>query len=123
VPVFAAEPEGAADAFESLRQGRHVTELSPHTICDGLRATLGAPNFALLREHHVTVVTADDAETLAAMRRIWTELKQTVEPSSALVLAALLRHRERFRGKRVGLVLTGGNVDLDALPFLARQSA
>jgi threonine dehydratase len=123
VEIIGAEPAGADDAFRSLQRGERVTDGVPDTICDGLRATLGAPNFALLREHHVTVVTADDAETLAAMRRIWTELKQTVEPSSALVLAALLRHRERFRGKRVGLVLTGGNVDLDALPFLARQSA
>ena len=115
--VFAAEPEGAADAFESLRQGRHVTDLVPDTICDGLRATLGTPNLALLREHGVTVLLVSDAEVLAAMREAWTRLKQVIEPSSATVLAAVRRYPGHFAGKRVGLILSGGNVDLDALPW------
>lgn len=115
--LMGAEPAGADDAFQSLRQGERVTDIVPHTICDGLRATIGVPNFALLGAHHVEVVTADDDATLAAMRLVWAELKQTVEPSSAVVLAALLARRERFAGRRVGVVLSGGNVDLDALPF------
>ena len=115
--VFGAEPAGADDALQSLQRGQRVTGVIPHTICDGLRATIGAPNFALLRGYRVKVIAADDAATLAAMRLLWSELKQTIEPSSAVVLAALLKERERFAGKRIGLVLSGGNVDLDALPF------
>lgn len=119
VALIGAEPAGADDAFQSLCRGERVTDIQPHTICDGLRATIGAPNFALLRAHHVEVITVDDDATLAAMRLAWAELKQTVEPSSAIVLAAMLRQGDRFAGQRVGLILSGGNVDLDALPFAA----
>ncbi|HEX5352534.1 MAG TPA: pyridoxal-phosphate dependent enzyme [Rhodanobacteraceae bacterium] len=115
--LLGAEPAGADDALQSLRRGARVTDIQPHTICDGLRATIGEPNFALMQAHHVEVISVDDDATLAVMRVLWAELKQTVEPSSAIVLAALLAQRERFAGRRIGLVLTGGNVDLDALPF------
>lgn len=114
--VFAAEPEGAADAFESLRRGTRVTDLIPHTVCDGLRGTIGEINFDLLRAHRVEVLLVSDAETLAAMRLVWERMKILIEPSCATVLAAVLRNRGRFAGQRVGLVLSGGNVDLDALP-------
>ena len=116
--VYAAEPAGAADAFASMQRGARVTDMVPDTICDGLRGMLGAPNFDLLRNHAVEVLTVDDADTVAAMRLLWTRMKQLVEPSSATVLAALLRHRERFAGQRVGVILSGGNVDPDALPAL-----
>jgi threonine dehydratase len=112
--LFGAEPEGAADAFESLRRGVRVTDLVPDTVCDGLRAVVGEVNLGLLRAHAVEVLLVSDAETLAAMRLLWERLKILVEPSSATVFAAVLRHRERFAGQRVGLVLSGGNVDLDA---------
>ena len=115
--VFAAEPEGAAEAYDSLRQGRRITELTPDTICDGLRGTIGEINFALLRAHAVEVLLVSDADTVAAMRLLWQRLKVLVEPSSATVLAAVLKQRERFAGQRIGLVLSGGNVDLDALPW------
>ena len=117
IHLFAAEPEGAADASESLRRGERVTDIVPHTACDGLRAAIGPINFALLREHAVQVLLASDAETIAAMRLIWERLKIVVEASSAVALAAILRHRGHFAGKRVGLILTGGNVDLDRLPW------
>jgi threonine dehydratase len=116
--LFCAEPAGADDALRSLQRGERVTDVVPHTVCDGLRATIGEPNFALLRAHRVEVIGVDDDATLAAMRLAWTELKQTIEPSSAVVLAALLAQRERFAGQRVGLALSGGNVDLDAIPFV-----
>ncbi|NII12230.1 pyridoxal-phosphate dependent enzyme [Oleiagrimonas sp. C23AA] len=115
--VMAAEPEGAADAIASLAAGHRVTDIVPDTLCDGLRATLGEVNLKALQSHGVTVLPVSDEETIAAMRRIWRVLKQTVEPSSATVLAALLRHHEHFAGKRVGVILTGGNVDLEALPW------
>jgi threonine dehydratase len=114
--VIGAEPAGAADAFESLRRGQRVTDLVPATVCDGLRGTIGAINFDLLRRYSVEVLTVDDRETLAAMRLIWERLKILVEPSCATVLAAVLRYRERFAGQRLGLILSGGNVDLDDLP-------
>ena len=115
--VVAAEPAGADDAFQSLQRGQRVTDIVPDTICDGLRATIGAPNFAMLEQHGVEIITVDDHATLAAMRLLWKELKQTVEPSSATVLAAVLAQPGRFAGKRIGLILTGSNVDLDRLPF------
>jgi threonine dehydratase len=115
--VLGAEPEGAADAFESLRQQRHVTDIVPDTVSDGLRATVGAVNLALMTRHGVQVLLVSDAETLAAMRLAWERLKVIIEPSCATVLAAVLRYPAQFGGKRVGLVLTGGNVDLAARPF------
>src|SRR6185312_12782938 len=118
--LFGAEPAGADDAFQSLQRGERVTSVVPHTICDGLRATIGEPNFALLDAHRVEVISVDDEATLSAMRLAWSELKQTIEPSSAVVLAALLAQRHHFAGQRVGLVLSGGNVDLDAIPFIRR---
>jgi threonine dehydratase len=116
--LYVAEPSGAAETAASLASGTRVTDFTPDTVCDGLRGTLGALNFELLRGHRVEALVVDDAETIAAMRLLWTRLKQLVEPSSAIALAAVLRHRERFAGLRVGIILSGGNVDLDALPAL-----
>jgi threonine dehydratase len=115
--LFGAEPEGADDAARSLAAGERIAVAAPDTVCDGLRALVGESNLAALREHRTEVVTVSDAEAVAAMRLLWRELKLVVEVSSATVLAALLKRRERFAGRRVGLVLTGGNVDLDALPW------
>jgi threonine dehydratase len=111
-----AEPAGAADTARSLAAGRLQLDFTPDTICDGLRGTLGAPNFALLHGA-ADVVTVDDEATVAAMRLLWQVLKQVVEPSSAIALAAILAQPARFAGQRVGVVLSGGNVDLDALPW------
>ncbi|HET6907312.1 MAG TPA: pyridoxal-phosphate dependent enzyme, partial [Rhodanobacteraceae bacterium] len=115
--LIAAEPAGADDGYQSLRRGERVTDIKPDTICDGLRATIGEINFELLRGNAVEIVTVTDEQVLAAMRLLWTHLKQTIEPSSSTVLAALLSQRERFRGRRVGLILSGGNVDLDRIAF------
>jgi threonine dehydratase len=118
IRIFAAEPEGAADASESLRRGARVTDIEPDTLCDGLRAAIGPINFELLREYAVQVLLVSDAETVTAMRLLWERLKIVVEPSSAVAFAAILRHREHFAGRQVGVILTGGNVDLDRLPWL-----
>jgi len=117
IRIYAAEPEGAADAYESLRRGERVTELKPDTICDGLRAIIGPINFALLQKYDVTVLPVADKETIAAMRMVFERMKLVVEPSSAIALAAVLRYREHFAGRRVGIILSGGNVDIDALPW------
>jgi threonine dehydratase len=115
--LFGAEPLGADDAARSLAQGERVTTVVPDTVCDGLRALVGERNLDALRLHRVELITVSDAETIAAMQWLWTELKQVVEVSSATVLAAILKQPQRFAGKRVGVVLTGGNVDLQALPW------
>lgn len=115
--LFGAEPQGADDAVQSLARGERITTVVPDTQCDGLRALVGERNLDALRTHQVEVITVSDAETIAAMQLLWTELKQVVEVSSATVLAAILKCSERFAGRRVGVVLTGGNVDLQALPW------
>ncbi|MDV3470037.1 pyridoxal-phosphate dependent enzyme [Stenotrophomonas sp. C3(2023)] len=112
-----AEPSGAADTAASLAAGALRLEFTPDTVCDGLRGTLGAPNFAVLRAAGAEVITVDDAATVQAMRLLWQITKQVVEPSSAIALAAVLAEPARFAGQRIGLVLSGGNVDLDALPW------
>ncbi len=115
--VVLAEPEGAADTARSLAAGERRLDFTPDTICDGLRGTLGEPNFALLRQHSAEVITVGDADTVQAMRLLWQTTKQLVEPSAAIALAAVLQQRERFAGRRIGVILSGGNVDLDALPW------
>ncbi|MEA5667113.1 pyridoxal-phosphate dependent enzyme [Stenotrophomonas sp. ATCM1_4] len=111
-----AEPAGAADTARSLAAGERLLDFVPDTVCDGLRGALGAPNFELLNQR-AEVITVDDVDTVTAMRRVWQVMKQVVEPSSAITLAAVLAQPERFAGRNVGLIFSGGNVDLDALPW------
>lgn len=108
--VFAAEPAGADEAWQSLQRGERVTQFTANTICDGLRGTLGEINFGLLRQYDIEVLRVGDAEILAAQQLIAERLKLVVEPSAAIVLAAVLGHRERFAGQRLGLIVSGGNV-------------
>lgn len=119
IRLFAAEPEGAADALASLRSGVQVREQVPETICDGLLTTLGEVNFRCLRAHGTEVLAVSDAECVAGMRALWLDLGEVIEPSSATVLAALRRYPERFAGLRVGVILTGGNVNVADWPWLA----
>ena len=112
-----AEPAGAADTARSLAAGERRVDFVPETVCDGLRGALGAPNFELLRAAGAEVVVVEDAATVAAMKLAWQILKQVIEPSSAVALAAVLAQPQRFAGQRVGVVLSGGNVDLEALPW------
>jgi len=116
--VWLAEPAGAADTARSLAAGERRVDFVPDTVCDGLRGSLGEPDFELLRRFNAQAIVVDDADTIAAMRLFWQVAKQVVEPSSAVALAAVLQQRERFAGKRVGIILSGGNVDLDALPWV-----
>lgn len=116
--LWLAEPAGAAETAASLQRGERVTGFVPDTVCDGLRGTLGAPNFRLLSRHGARALVVDDADTVRAMRLVWRHCKQLVEPSSAVALAAVLAQPQRFAGQRVGIVLSGGNVDLDGLPGL-----
>ena len=117
IELFGAEPEGARDAHDSLRSGTRITGRIADTICDGLRAELGTLTYPILRAHLRDILLVDDVAVVAAMRLIWERMKLVVEPSAAITLASVLAHRERFSGRRVGLLLSGGNVDP---AFLAR---
>jgi threonine dehydratase len=117
IVVYGAEPAGADDAYRSLREGRLLTQTDPHTIADGLRSSLGAKTFAVLSRMVDGIGTASEASIIRAMRTTWENLKVIVEPSSAVPLAAILEDRFEIVGKRVGVILTGGNVDLDRMPW------
>lgn len=117
--VFGAEPAQADDASESLKAGRIVTK-PIDTIADGLRTTLGDRTFPIVRDKVDDILTVSEAGIASAMRRLWEILKIVVEPSGAVPFAAVREHPGRFAGQRVGLILSGGNVDLDTLPWLQR---
>ena len=118
--LWGAEPLGADDAARSLAAGRLIPQEGPKTICDGLLTSLGDLTWPVLRDHLERVVTVTDSQVIEAMRLLWTRLKVVVEPSGAAPLAALLAARPPREARRVGVVLSGGNVDLDRLPWLAR---
>lgn len=115
--VVAVEPEGADDAFRSFGLGRLVPQTNPNTIADGLRTSLGQLNFPLIQQYVDTIVTVPDAIIVQAMRLQWSRLKTLVEPSGAVSFAGVLEHSERFQGRRVAVVISGGNLDLDQLPW------
>jgi threonine dehydratase len=110
IPLYGVEPEGAADTLASLLAAERITHLVPDTICDGLRAVVGVPNFAIIAEHVLQVLTVSDAQCRDAQALVAEHLDMVIEPSSATVLAAVLANPALFTGKRVGLILTGGNV-------------
>ena len=116
--VYAAEPAGADDAARSLAAGHIVPSVDPDTICDGLLTSLGQRNFPIIQRLVTAIVTVPDAAVVRAMRLIFERLKIVIEPSAAVTLAVLLENREVVRGRRIGLILSGGNVDLQRLPWL-----
>jgi threonine dehydratase len=117
IAVYGAEPAGADDAYRSFQAGVRVNSHKPTTIADGLRTVLGVSNFEIIQSSVKDILLVSEDEIIDAMALLWTRLKQVVEPSSAVTLAAVLRNPDVFRGKRVGLMLTGGNVDIGDLPF------
>jgi threonine dehydratase len=120
--VIAGEPEGAADAILSFQSGR--VEKAPYidTIADGLLTNLSERTLGYIRQHVADILTVSDPEIVAAMRLIWERMKIVIEPSCAVPLAAVLKHKDRFAGHKVGIILTGGNVDLGKLPFGLKPS-
>ena len=120
IKVIAVEPAGADDAAQSFQQHQLVYQEQKNTIADGLRTNLGAPNFELIQRYVDDIVTVSDEAIVAGMRGIWETMKIVVEASGAVPYAAVLERRVDLQGKRVGIVLTGGNVDLDALPWMAK---
>lgn len=120
VRVMAAEPAGADDAYRSLEQGRILPSVKPQTIADGLLTSLGDLTFPIIRDHVEGIVRVEEKTIVKAMRLLWERAKLLVEPSAAVVLAALFEKPSIFKGRRVGLILSGGNVDLEKLPWQKR---
>ncbi|MDZ4140343.1 MAG: pyridoxal-phosphate dependent enzyme [Erythrobacter sp.] len=118
VRIYAAEPEQADDAARSFRAGHIIADDAPETVADGLKVPLKELTWHFVKNHVSDILTASDGEIVEAMKLIWKRMKIVMEPSSAVPLAVILKNPEVFRGKRVGVIITGGNVDLDTLPWM-----
>ncbi|MBO3098142.1 pyridoxal-phosphate dependent enzyme [Gelidibacter pelagius] len=115
--TIGGEPMVTDDAFRSLQTGQIETNITTNTIADGLRTQLGDINFPILQQHVDHIIRVEEEEIVKAMRLLWERLKIVVEPSSAVAFAAVLKNKAYFKGKKVGIILSGGNVDLDTLRF------
>jgi len=115
--VYGGEPFEADDAFRSLQSGKIEVNETANTIADGLRTFLGDVNFPIIQEHIKAIIRVEESEIIEAMRLVWERMKIIIEPSCAVPLAALIKEKESFKGKEVGIIITGGNVDLGKLPF------
>jgi threonine dehydratase len=118
IKVIAVEPENADDAAQSFRAGRLIRTEKKFTIADGLRTNVGTPNFAIIQRYVDDIVTVSEEAIIMAMRTIWETTKIIIEPSAAVPYAAITEDKIDIGGKRVGIILTGGNVDLDKLPWM-----
>jgi threonine dehydratase len=116
--IYAAEPLNADDAARSFRAGHIIADDAPQTIADGLKVPLKELTWHFVSKHVTDILTASEDEIIDAMKLIWKRMKIVMEPSSAVPLATILNNRKLFKGKRVGIIITGGNVDLDRLPWL-----
>jgi threonine dehydratase len=117
IRIIAAEPAGADDAYRSIQAGRILPSVDPRTIADGLLTSLGELTFPVVRDRVEAIVTVSEQAIIAAMRLVWERMKIIIEPSSAVPVAALLEKRDQVGGRRIGVILSGGNVDLDDLPW------
>jgi threonine dehydratase len=121
IKVIAVEPENADDAAQSFRAGRRLVTEKKFTIADGLRTNIGEPNFVIIQQYVDDIVTVSEEAIVSAMRTIWETMKIVIEPSAAVPYAAIGERIIDVEGKRVGIILTGGNVDLDGLPWNCRR--
>ena len=115
--LIACEPEGADDARRSFLKGEIIPSINPQTIADGLLTSLGERNFAIIKEHVDDIVTVSEASIIQAMRIVWERMKIVIEPSSAVPLAAILEEKVDAQDQKVGIIVSGGNLDLENLPF------
>jgi threonine dehydratase len=115
--VIAGEPSGSDDAYRSLKSGK-IEQAQSNTIADGLLTTLGDKTFPIIQQHVKEIITVTDDEIIEALRLVWERMKIIIEPSCAVPLAALLKEKEQFKGKRIGIILSGGNVDLGKVLLL-----
>lgn len=117
IKVYGAEPKEADDAYRSLKKGSIVANKTIDTICDGLRAQIGTKTFPVIQELVDEIITIDEQEVVESLRMVWERLKIIVEPSCSITLALVLKRKALFEGQNVGLILSGGNVDLNELPW------
>ncbi len=115
--IIAAEPQGADDAFRSLKAGKIIPMTDPKTIADGLRSSLGDRTFAIMQKHVHEIITVSEEAIIHAMRQVWERMKIIIEASAAVPVAAVLQRNKNIIGRRVGIILSGGNVDLEKLPW------
>ncbi|MCD2259315.1 threonine ammonia-lyase [Psychroserpens luteolus] len=115
--VFGGEPFEADDAYRSLQSGKIETNETANTIADGLRTQLGHHNFPIILKHVKHIIRVTENEIIEAMRFVWERMKIIIEPSSAVALAAVIKEKDQFKNKKVGIIISGGNVDINALPF------
>ncbi|RED48091.1 beta-hydroxyaspartate dehydratase BhcB [Aestuariispira insulae] len=120
VEIIAAEPKNADDAYRSFKAGHIIADDAPQTVADGLKVPLKDLTWHFVSNHVTDILTATEEEIIEAMRLIWQRMKIVMEPSSAVPLATILKNKEAFAGKRVGVIITGGNVDLNKLPWLPK---
>ena len=118
IKIYAAEPLNADDAARSFKAGHIIADDAPDTVADGLKVPLKDLTWHFVKNHVTDILTATEDEIIAAMKLIWLRMKIVVEPSSAVTLAIILKNPNVFKGKRIGVILTGGNVDLDKLPWM-----
>ena len=115
--TIGGEPMLVDDAYRSLQSGKIEGNTRIDTVADGLRTTLGDINFPIIQDHVTEIIRVEETEIIAAMRMIWERMKIIIEPSCAVPFAAVLKEKEKFKGKQVGIIISGGNVDLASLPF------
>jgi len=118
--VIAAEPAGADDAFRSYYSKSLIPSVEPKTVADGLLTSLGEKNFSIILQHVDGIITVSEEIIIQAMRHVWERMKIIIEPSAAVTLATILEQQIEAKGKRIGLILSGGNVDLDHPPWMKR---
>jgi threonine dehydratase len=121
VEIFGAEPIQADDAARSLHAGRLIADDAPQTVADGLKVPMKELTWHFVRRHVSDILTVDEEAIVDAMKRVWQRMKIVIEPSCAVPVAAVLANPSVFAGRRVGIIITGGNVDLDRLPWLNRE--
>ena len=117
IKVYGAEPKNADDTYRSIKSKKIVPNITTNTIADGLRAQVGTITFPIIQKYVDGIILVSEEMIIQSMRIIWQRLKIVIEPSCSIVLAALLINNDQFHNKKVGLILTGGNVDLDTLPW------
>ncbi|MBF9055804.1 pyridoxal-phosphate dependent enzyme [Rhodobacterales bacterium HKCCA1065] len=118
IKIYAAEPDQADDAARSFRAGHIIADDAPQTIADGLKVPLKDLTWHFVKSHVTDILTASEDEIVDAMKLTWARMKIVIEPSCAVPLAVILKNKHLFAGKRTGVIITGGNVDLDRLPWM-----
>ena len=118
IKIYAAEPEQADDAYRSFKAGHIIADDAPVTAADGLKVPLKDLTWHFVKSHVTDILTASEEEIIDAMKTTWKRMKIVIEPSCAVPLATILKNPDVFRGRRVGVIITGGNVDLDTLPWM-----